>query len=167
MSISSEELIQEIEKEAQRLRSLPPSRESSSLAAGDGPLAFVDCEISPGDVRSVLRFDGREFLRMAYVAVMRRQIDSDGEDVYLHALESGMHKMEIILRLRFSPEGRKQNVRLRRAVLPLCDLVICRIPVLGYVYRILKEVVLLPRTTAEVRNRLEKMRDHINRLSDD
>lgn len=167
MSILHRQLILEIEKEAERLRSLPPSRESSILAAGDGPLQFVDSEILPGDVRSVLRFDGRDFLRMAYVAVLRRQIDSDGEEVYLAALESGMHKMEIILRLRFSPEGRKQNVRLRGFFVPLCDLVCCKVPGFGYVYRILKEIVLLPRTMREIRGRLEKMRDHINRLSDD
>jgi hypothetical protein len=165
--ISSKELIQEVEKEAERLRALPPARESSSLSAGDGPLKFVDTEISPGDVGSVLRFDGRDFLRMAYVAVMRRQIDSDGEDVYLHALEGGMHKMEIILRLRFSPEGRKQRVRLRGAFVPICDLALSRLPIIGYIYRVLKEIVLLPRTMAEMRMRIEKIRDHINRLSDD
>lgn len=164
---SVQDYLREIEKEAERLRSLPAVRESSSMAAGDGPLVFADTEIGPGDVRAALQFEGRDFLRMAYVAVLRRQIDSDGEDVYLHALERGMHKMEIILRLRFSPEGRKQNVRLRGAVLPLCDLFFCRIPILGYVYRVAKELVLLPRTLDQLRQRLEKMRDHINRQNHD
>lgn len=160
---SAQDLLREIERDAERLRSLPAVRESSNMAAGDGPLVFADAEIGPGDVPAALQFDGRDFLRMAYVAVLRRQIDSDGEDVYLHALESGMHKMEIILRLRFSPEGRKQNVRLRGAILPACDLVLCRIPFLGYLYRIVKELLLLPRTLDQLRTRLEKMRDHINR----
>lgn len=160
-------LIQEIEIEAERLRTLPAAQESSALGAGDGPLTFADREILPGDVRAVLEFDGREFLRMAYVAVLRRHIDSDGEDVYLAALERGMGKMEVILRLRFSPEGRKQNVRLRRFFLPLCDLLLSKVPILGYLYRVVKEMVLLPRTISRLGSRIEKMREHINRMNHD
>jgi len=157
-------LIKEIEIEAERLRTLPPAQESSALGAGDGPLTFVDIEILPGDVRSVLQFDGREFLRMAYVAVLRRHIDADGEDVYLAALERGMQKMEIVLRLRLSPEGRKQRVRLRRAFLPLCDLLLSKIPLFGYAYSVCREVLLLPRTVPRLHGRIEKMREHINRM---
>lgn len=153
----------DLRQEAERLRNLPPNREPTGVSAGDGPLRFQDLEIGPGDVPALMKLEGREFVRMAYVAVLRRQVDTDGEAVNLDYLETGMHKMEIILRLRLSPEGRKQRVRLRGLLLSLCDLLLCRIPLAGYSYRILKEVCLLPRTVQRLNLRIEKIREHINR----
>lgn len=97
------------------------------------------------DVTDFLGFNDRTFVRNAYRGVLKREPDDAGYVQFLHALRSGrLNKIDILAKLRFSPEGRAQNIpisglggraRLRQ---------LYRVPVFGYALELAVSVFRLP-----------------------
>jgi hypothetical protein len=58
-------------------------------------------------VKELLDLNDEEFIYGAYVTLFKRLPDSDGLVNYLAELQSGVSKLDIVLRLRQSSEGRK------------------------------------------------------------
>jgi hypothetical protein len=56
--------------------------------------------------------EGREFVEHAYSTLLRRQVDEGGLHSYLEQLNSGVKKIDLVLALAGSPEGRLCNVEL-------------------------------------------------------
>ncbi|HXQ72405.1 MAG TPA: methyltransferase domain-containing protein [Pyrinomonadaceae bacterium] len=97
-------------------------------------------------VTDLLRFHGVDFIRNAYLALLLREPDQDGMAHYMDALASGhFNKIDILESLRVSPEGRRNNVRVDGLALPVAVRRAGRIPILGYVIRLMIAVVRLPR----------------------
>jgi hypothetical protein len=63
----------------------------------EGPITSVPLLLAPHD---------REFLQVAYLAVLGRAPDPTGEAFYLARLRAGEHKLYILKQLRQSDEGR-------------------------------------------------------------
>ncbi len=59
-----------------------------------------------------VQYNNRVFLKNAYWYVLRREIDPDGLVYYTQKLSVGMSRIECLLRLRLSSEGRIQGVRI-------------------------------------------------------
>jgi hypothetical protein len=76
----------------------PPSKLSNAKA--------VDLEV-------LLEMDGETFVEHAYATVLRRQVDQGGLRSYLNQLASGAHKVDVLLSLSSSPEGRMRDAKLR------------------------------------------------------
>jgi GT2 family glycosyltransferase len=66
----------------------------------------------PVDLGTLMAMDGREFVEHAYATVLRRAVDEGGMQTYLAELSSGAEKVDIILALAGSAEGRLRNVQL-------------------------------------------------------
>lgn len=64
-------------------------------------------------LQELLRLEGEEFVYSAYVTILNRLPDPGGLVNYLGELQSGIGKLEIVVRLRNSPEGRKASSPLR------------------------------------------------------
>ena len=97
-----------------------------------------------------LQYNDKEFVINAYRGVLGRPADAGGNSYFLEGLHSGkMAKAEILGRLRYSPEGRARNVKVRGLLLSFCIQSSFRIPVLGYFCRLIISVFNLP---AIVRN---------------
>ena len=122
-------------------------------------------DVVPGlvDVSSLLTLDGPPFLRVAYRSVLCREIDQDGEDVYGRHLQKGMHRLEILLRLRLSEEGRKCHARFTGGFLHWLDFGFGRVPVLGFLYRWARDVILLPLKLRRIELRIAAMEDRLRR----
>src|ERR1700738_2206236 len=58
-------------------------------------------------VRALLSLDGKEFLRLAYLTLLRRQPDSGGMAHYLEKLKAGAQKSALLYELYNSPEGER------------------------------------------------------------
>jgi O-antigen chain-terminating methyltransferase len=106
-------------------------------------------------VEDFLRFQDTTFVRNAYRGILQREPDDAGFTQYLNALRAGrLNKIDILARLRFSAEGRDQNVTVdglsRKAQLRK----LYRVPVLGYVLELGVSLFRLPALVAEHR-RLE------------
>ena len=115
--------------------------------------------------RELAKFDDREFVRNAHLALLRHTPEPHKEKVYTEALRKGRSKIETIIRLRYSPEGRKHKVRLKGLLIPVLIDILFLIPLTGHVLKIVKELIMLPRTLDHIRTRQEKMREHINNNS--
>lgn len=97
-------------------------------------------------VTDLLRFHGVDFIRNAYLALLLREPDEDGAAHYMEALASGyFNKIDILESLRVSPEGRRNNVRVDGLALPVAVRRVGRIPIIGYVIRLMIAIVRLPR----------------------
>jgi len=85
-------------------------------------------------VNELLAFHDVEFVKNAYRAILRREPDHEGYEHYLTGLRSGkFSKIEILGRLRYSPEGRQKGVKIKGLLLPFGVKCLKRIPIVGYI----------------------------------
>lgn len=106
---------------------VPPAGEASSLSA------LTDLHDEP-------------FIDAAYRTILKRAPDAAGRAHYVGLLRSGrITKIEILGRLRYSSEGRKQ-ARPMRGLLPRFALwSLFRVPLLGYLVSLVYTILRLPR----------------------
>ena len=92
-----------------------------------------------------LQYHDKEFVINAYRGVLGRPADSGGSSYFLEGLHSGkMTKAEILGRLRYSPEGRARNVKVRGLLPSFCIQSLFKIPILGYFCRLIISIFNLP-----------------------
>ena len=104
------------------------------------------------DTADFLGYNDRIFVLNAYRGILKREPDDAGYVQFLAALRSGrLNKIDILAKLRFSPEGRTQNVSISglqgRARLRQ----LYRVPVLGYFAELAVSVLRLPSLLANHR----------------
>jgi SAM-dependent methyltransferase len=84
-------------------------------------------------VDELLKYQGREFVRNAYRAILKREPDEAG---CLHQikmlLDGRFDKVDVLASLRYSPEGREKNVRIEGLAWRAAARRLCRVPLLGY-----------------------------------
>ena len=92
-----------------------------------------------------LRFHDKEFIINAYRGVLNRHPDVDSLSYYLERLRDGSQsKIEILGRLRFSPEGRAKGVRVAGLISPLVAAMLYKIPIAGGFIQMVTGVLRLP-----------------------
>jgi O-antigen chain-terminating methyltransferase len=97
-------------------------------------------------VNDLLRFHGADFLRTAYVALLSREPDESGLARHWEGLASGrFNKLDVLGSLRSSPEGRRNNVKVDGLWLPVTVRRVGRLPIIGYIVRLMIAVARLPR----------------------
>jgi O-antigen chain-terminating methyltransferase len=96
-------------------------------------------------LRDFLDHHDEAFIVNAYWGVLRRVPDPTGLDNFLGKLRNGDYtKIEILGRLRFSPEGRRCGVHIRGLALPFAVQTASRLPVVGYGVAWLNAIARLP-----------------------
>ncbi len=92
------------------------------------------------------RFHDRVFIDTACAGVLKREPDPKLAQDYLQQLREGqLSKIEILGRLRFSTEGRRQGVQVQGLFWPFVVLSLGKLPILGYPFRFLTALARLPR----------------------
>jgi hypothetical protein len=125
---------------------LPPL-ELPRLWQDPHPIPSQD-EYSVGDL---LAYNDYDFIRNAYRAILRREVDSNGLDTQLRSLLAGAaSKVEILWTLSRSYEGQLHKVRIRGLALQVLLRRLRRIPVLGRILGILQYVIQLPVLVANI-----------------
>jgi len=138
---SPDDLIARIRSEVARRRrgsaltnsdlALPESMSIPALPASHlpGPSFTPAARYSLGDFLAV---HDREFVDAAYRGLLKRRADPQGETHFLGALRKGdLSKIEILGRLRYSPEGRKLKVPVKGLLPAFTIQHSYRIPVIG------------------------------------
>mgnify|MGYP001203843125 CR=1 FL=1 len=97
------------------------------------------------------QFYGTSFLRNSYRALLGREPDEEGQKGYLEALRTGkINKVDVLARLNFSAEGQLQRVRVHglwgRALIRKFE----RIPLFGYLIRLITSTLRLPKLSQEL-----------------
>ena len=114
---------------------LPRLPESAGIIARKPAYAISD----------FLDYHDEDFVCNAYRGLLGREPDAEGASRFLAKLRSGLlAKVEILGRLRFSPEGRAGAVPVSGLLIPFGLRTLRRIPVLGHVLGIFQYVLRLP-----------------------
>ncbi|MFN2454459.1 MAG: methyltransferase domain-containing protein [Pyrinomonadaceae bacterium] len=93
----------------------------------------------------LLKFHDRDFVENAYRAILKRAPDAPGFKKYIESLRAGqINKIDILARLRYSPEGAAKNVRIEGLRLPATIRRIYRLPVVGYLAQLILGILRLP-----------------------
>ncbi len=110
-----------------------PPNESSPAPPGAPPVTPPGAEV---DFRSLNVYSAGRFVDHAYRTVLGRAPDSNGFAHWQDALCSGrLTKAELVVRLRWSPEGRAHGVRVRGLWPALALAALRKIPLLGGLLR--------------------------------
>ncbi len=88
---------------------------------------------------------GVRFVEACYAGILGRPADAAGFHNYLDALLSGTRKAEIVVRMRYSPEGRRYGARIRGLAVHAIAVALFRIPVAGYLAECGVALISLPR----------------------
>jgi O-antigen chain-terminating methyltransferase len=97
------------------------------------------------DLNDFLAYHDEDFVRNAYRALLRREPDAEGASRFLVKMRSGeLSRIEVLGRLRFSPEGRVAGVPVKGLLLPFGMRTARRVPLLGRVLGILQYAWRLP-----------------------
>ncbi|HVS82605.1 MAG TPA: methyltransferase domain-containing protein [Pyrinomonadaceae bacterium] len=123
--------------------------EVSSDAAGVGQFRsqpeFIPNSDDHYHVTDLLKYHDSEFVWNGYRALLKREPDTEGLSAFLEKLRSGrFNKIDVLARLRFSPEGRRHKVTIDGLLLPATFRRLYRLPVIGYVLELVVGVVRLP-----------------------
>ncbi len=93
----------------------------------------------------------KTFIRHLFNAILKREPDEAGMDYYLSQLRSGKRtKREIIANMRFSKEGRAHKVRVQGILLPFLVALFYRLPMIGYILKLLIALAKLPKLVEKV-----------------
>jgi O-antigen chain-terminating methyltransferase len=96
-------------------------------------------------VNELLKFHDDEFVTNAYRAILGREPDQDGMNLLLSRLRQGKStKIEILGRLRFTPEGRRNKIAFQGMLLSFAVQSAFKIPILGYIFRVIIGIINLP-----------------------
>jgi O-antigen chain-terminating methyltransferase len=97
-------------------------------------------------INDLLKFHGEDFVRNSYRALLLREPDADGLAHQLQTLADGrFNKIDILAGLHYSPEGQRSGVTLRGLSIPVAMRRLGRLPVIGYLIRMIIAVLRLPR----------------------
>ena len=114
-------------------------------------------------VDELLSYENKRFLEAAYGAILRRPIDTNGRMHYSNLLQKGSSKIELVIQLRYSEEGRRAKVRIYGLTLPYIFQRVGRIPVLGRFFRLFAALWSLPKLERHQR----VLETQVLRLADD
>jgi hypothetical protein len=125
-------------------------------------IAYFDMEpnkISPSlkfkeqgyHIQDFLQYHDRQFVINAYTGILNRLPDPQGLDNYLDNLRRGrMSKTDILCYMRDSAEGKAMGIKVKGLGQACLLNGLCKIPILGYVFKLFIGIVNLPRVLRDI-----------------
>ena len=150
-TLSTEEIMQKIKNEVKKYKQSTFNiyRETTSNI---NKIDFIHDQIPPFQVKEVYkladfnRYNDEIFIKNAFIGILGRHPDTAGAEHYLKMLRSGERsKTEVVVSLRFSSEGKQQNVTILGIKKRFLLTAVYRIPVVGYFAKLMITVLTLPR----------------------
>ena len=158
MDLDVERLMHEIRQNVAR-QPLPQAPAPAPRPTDGGGLrlqpAFQTKHDNQYHVNDLLKFHGEDFVRNAYRALLLRDPDEAGLAQHLQSLASGrFNKIDVLASLHYSPEGQRSGVTVNGLSTPATIRRLGRLPVLGYLLRMIIAVLRLP-TLLQHQNQFE------------
>lgn len=158
--VSVDEIMEKILAEVKGRKSSQVGKTDEVSEASEPESQPLELKQEGYHISDFLRYDGKEFVINAYRVILGRAPDSEGFNNYLTNLMQGkMTKSQIIETLRYSPEGRARGVPVRGLLLPDIDHSFYRIPVLGFIVRLMTNIIQLPKILRSFRSKIEHLVD--------
>lgn len=122
----------------------------------------------------LLKYQGQEFVRNAYRAILKREPDEAGYLQHLKMLLGGrFDQVDVLASLRYSAEGREKGVHVEGLALPATARRLYRVPVLGYLLELAVTLARLPLSVRRQRQfeaysstQQQQLADHSRKLSE-
>jgi O-antigen chain-terminating methyltransferase len=122
----------------------------------------------------LLKYEGQEFVRNAYRAILKREPDEAGHFQQMKMLLGGrFDKVDVLASLRYSAEGREKGVHVEGLALPATARRLYRLPVLGYLLELAVALARLPVSVRRQRQfeayssiQQQQLADHSRKLSE-
>ena len=148
----------------------PPLQELSPLALQP---EFEPHKNDHYHVNDLLKYHDHNFIWNAYRAILKREPDEAGLREFREELRSGrLNKIDVLGRLRNSPEGRNKGVNIEGLARPAAIRRLYRVPVLGYLLEMFSAIARLPGSLRSQRQfethalaQQQLLADRINQLS--
>lgn len=140
--------------------SLPQPSNGAQTVADNGSLKlqppFQTNRDNKYHINDLLKFHGEDFVRNAFRALLLRDPDDAGMAEHLQSLASGrFNKIDVLSSLHYSPEGQRSGVTVAGLSLPATIRRFGRVPLLGYLIRLIIAVLRLP-SSVQYQNRFEQ-----------
>jgi O-antigen chain-terminating methyltransferase len=179
--ISVDQLMHEIRAAVARRRTetsrqpTTPIELSEALTTGNGLSLQSDFEPHANDryhVNDFLKYHGATFVRNAYLGILKRPPDQQGNDRFLSALATGrLNKIDVLALVRYSDEGRRSGVNIAGLAVPAFVRKLERIPLLGYLVAVVIAIARFPNLHRQLRQsefhrmtQQEALLNHFDRL---
>ncbi len=92
------------------------------------------------------------FIINVFKGLLKRKPDDDELSYYLLLARQGqLSKKEIVAKIRFSKEGRKKGIIVKGLKIPYWVMLIGKIPVIGFIFKIMLAIIRLPLLVTQVR----------------
>ncbi len=106
-------------------------------------------------VTDFTQYDDAEFITNLYRGLLKRESDIPGMQQHLHQLHTGERsKIEILIAMRFSAEGKSENVKILGINSRFLIATLYRLPIIGYFAKTVITLLTLPKLLKRL-NRLE------------
>jgi len=125
--------------------------------------AFTVRKSGEYDLDDFLVLHDRTFVRAAYLAILRRPADPDGEAFYLAQVRAGEYKSRILDQILHSEEAKAHATKIRGLREHLGMLRLCRVPIFG---RWIAAVLFLARVDEHLRE-LRGFENHVIRMAEE
>lgn len=123
-----------------------------------GPEVGRDYQRQRWALAELLQFYDRQFVRNAYLVLLKRDAEEEGLNARLQKLQSGeTSRLELLFRLRYGEEGKQHKTQVDGLLRAFAIERLCRIPVIGVIPRYLRALLRLPRMQRD----LEQLRSQI------
>jgi len=117
------------------------------------------------EISDFIKFHDEAFVDNAYTILLNRPADYEGKEYYLSQLRNGsLSKVDIIVLLHFSKEGRKQNILISGAKKRYIVVQLSKAPYLGYLIKLLFTLVALPRLLKRINQLENSTADQLDKL---
>lgn len=118
------------------------------------------------DLNDFIKYYDEEFVVNCYLGLLHREPDSSGLAGYLNKLRSGkLHKIEILGRIALSKEARKNKVKVSGLKSRFLIRMFYKIPIIGYMLKLLIIIVKLPRIIDYQEHINNKIMEKVNAAS--
>lgn len=173
MATEAAEHLQQRVRERIAMRRAGEGRGMFSLAPGAAlelpprPLPHIDPGRKKYRLGELTAFYDRDFLMLAYLAVLGREPDTRGLDSRLRQLREGqMSRVELLMRMRYGAEGKARAVSIAGLHRAFALDRLYAVPVLGFFARGLRALVYLPRLLRDLEEMRGAMAMHRNDVDD-
>ena len=103
------------------------------------------------------QYEDEAFIAYCYQHILQREADRQGKAFYLTKLREGsISKEDIVLKLRFSKEGRERNINILGSKKRLLRLFLYKIPLLGFFIELFSVLFRLPKLLRKINAKLEQ-----------
>ena len=118
-------------------------------------------------VHDLLKYHDHQFVWNAYLALLKREPDEEGLRRHLEELRRGrVNKIDVLARLRYSPEGKRANVQIEGLRWPAIVRRAYRVPILGYLLELPVTLFRLPSFVHHQRKAEAHFAAQLDRLAD-